>query len=64
MKIYAANIYNKKYLHSKKQIKAGNYLVSVYGDNYIGKTHFNLLCVPASDSASSVSISPFFFFNF
>jgi len=43
------------YARSKKSIKPGNYLICVYGDNYMGKTHFNLLAVPANDSPSAVS---------
>lgn len=41
---------------SKKVIGQGNYLLCVYGDNsMIGKTLFNLMVVPASDSQSTIA---------
>jgi hypothetical protein len=39
----------------KHQIAPGQYLVCVYGDNFIGKTHFNIIAVQAKNDANEVS---------
>lgn len=40
--------------NSKKKIAAGQYLLCVYGDNFIGKTNFNIVAVPSKNDATEV----------
>ena len=39
----------------KHHISPGQYLICVYGDNFIGKTHFNIIAVQAKNEAPEVS---------
>jgi hypothetical protein len=42
------------FLLSKRKLSPGQYLVCVYGDNFIGKTNFNIIAVPAKNDSSEV----------
>ena len=44
----------ESYTPSKKSVSPGKYLLCVHGDNFYGKTYFNLLAVPAHESADCV----------
>ncbi len=37
----------ESFVLSRKTIDPGQYLVCIYGDNFIGKTNFNIIAVPA-----------------
>lgn len=39
---------------SRKKVSAGQYLLCVYGDNFIGRTNFTIVTVPAKNDASEV----------
>lgn len=39
---------------SRKTIEPGQYLISVYGDNFIGKTNFSIITVPAKATDGDV----------
>ena len=40
-------------------IASGQYLLCVYGDNFIGRTNFNILAVPTSNSCEEVTYGSF-----
>jgi hypothetical protein len=42
------------FLLSKHKLASGQYLVCVYGDNFIGKTNFTIIAVPAKNDSSEV----------
>lgn len=45
---------------SKKTLAAGKYLICIYGDNFIGRTNFNLIAVPAKNDAPEVILVCYF----
>ena len=44
----------ESYTQSKKTVSPGKYLLCIHGDNFYGKTYFNLLAVPAYDSTDCI----------
>ena len=44
----------ESYTPSRKSVRPGKYLLCIHGDNFYGKTYFNLLAVPAHDSIDCV----------
>lgn len=46
----------ESFLPCKKGVQAGQYLLCVYGDNFIGKTNFHIVAVPTKNDASEVIV--------
>lgn len=42
------------FTHTKKKIIPGQYLLCVYGDNFLGKTSFSIIAVPAKNDSPEV----------
>jgi hypothetical protein len=42
------------FVPAKREIKAGRYLICVYGDNFLGRTNYNIVAVPAKNDMPEV----------
>jgi hypothetical protein len=42
------------FILAKKRITSGQYLLCIYGDNFIGKTNFQIIAVPSKNDALAV----------
>lgn len=50
------NVFHRleSYTYSKKRISPAQYLLCVYGDNFIGKTSFSIIAVPSKNDSTEV----------